>query len=168
MSCRSWCNERGCVISLARKKKQADAFHRKVLSIRLFCYIIKSPKSFFSSCLFSPPWEAFLSVLPLKRQRKKATPSAWFKHLAQPFSRALSVNALLCGTQAARAKIDGLARSIYHSLNAADIGLPGSIALTVGVGYGVTERYTLAADTANCHCEYLLLFCGLTRDEFVL
>ena len=57
----------------------------------------------------------------------------------------------LTGTQATGANINTLVRSFNYSLHLADVGLPGSVALTVGVGYGVAERYTLTANTALCH-----------------
>ena len=64
----------------------------------------------------------------------------------------LSLRALnLPGAQATRANVDRLARALNNSLYTADVGLPGSVALTVGVGNGVTEHNALAAHTALCH-----------------
>ena len=57
----------------------------------------------------------------------------------------------LTGTQAAGANIDSLVRSVHNRLDAADVGLPGSVALTVGVRYGVTEHNALATNTTLCH-----------------
>ena len=57
----------------------------------------------------------------------------------------------LAGTQATRANINGLVRSVDHSLHLADVRLPGSVAFTVGVRNGVTKHNTLAAYTALCH-----------------
>ena len=57
----------------------------------------------------------------------------------------------LTGTQATGANINTLVRSFNYSLHLADVGLPGSVALTVGVGYGVTKGDTLTANTALCH-----------------
>lgn len=53
--------------------------------------------------------------------------------------------------QATRANVDRLARALNNSLYAADVGLPGSVALTVGVRNGVAEHNALAAYTALCH-----------------
>ena len=41
--------------------------------------------------------------------------------------------------------------SVNDSLNLADIGLPGSVGLTVGVRYVVSENNALTADTALSH-----------------
>jgi hypothetical protein len=57
----------------------------------------------------------------------------------------------LAGTQATGANVNGLACTVYHSLHLADVGLPGSVALTVGVRYGVTEHNALATNTTLCH-----------------
>ena len=57
----------------------------------------------------------------------------------------------LTGTQATGANINSLVRSFNYSLHLADVGLPGSVALTVGVGNGVTKGYTLTANTTLCH-----------------
>ena len=57
----------------------------------------------------------------------------------------------LTGTQATGANINGLVRSVNHSLHLADVGLPGSVALTVGVRNGVTEHNALTTYTALCH-----------------
>ena len=57
----------------------------------------------------------------------------------------------LTGTQATGANINGLVRSAYDSLHLADVGLPGSVALTVGVRNGVAEYNALTTNTALCH-----------------
>ncbi len=41
--------------------------------------------------------------------------------------------------------------SVYYCLYLADIGLPRSVSLAVGVGNVVSEYDTLAAYTALCH-----------------
>ena len=57
----------------------------------------------------------------------------------------------LAGTQATGANINGLVRAVYNCLYSADVGLPGSVALTVGVRNGVTEHNALTTNTALCH-----------------
>ena len=57
----------------------------------------------------------------------------------------------LSGTQAARTYVYGLIRTVYYCLYPTDVGLPGSVGFTVGVGNGMTEYYTLAANFALCH-----------------
>jgi len=63
----------------------------------------------------------------------------------------------LAGTKATGTNVNGLVRTFNDSLNLADIGLPGSIALAVRMGNRVAENNTLAADTAFCHGIYLLI-----------
>ena len=57
----------------------------------------------------------------------------------------------LAGTKATRANSNGLRRTVYDSLNLADVGLPSSVCLTIGVGNSVSENNTLTTDTALCH-----------------
>ena len=57
----------------------------------------------------------------------------------------------LAGTQATRANGNGLVRAVHDCLYLADIGLPGAIGLTVGVGNVLAVNDTLSADTAFCH-----------------
>ena len=64
-------------------------------------------------------------------------------------SRVRALN--LPGAQATRANVDRLARALNNGLYAADVGLPGSVALTVRVRDGVTKHNALAAYTALCH-----------------
>ena len=61
--------------------------------------------------------------------------------------------AYLTGTKATRANVYSLGSAVYNSLNSTNVGLPSSVCSTVRVRYGVTERYTLAAHTANCHSD---------------
>jgi len=62
----------------------------------------------------------------------------------------------LVGTQAVRADINCLVGSADDSLYFSDVGLPGSVGLSVRVGNIMTESNTLAADFALCHCAHLL------------
>ena len=57
----------------------------------------------------------------------------------------------LTGTQATRANGNGLVRTVHDCLDLANVGLPGAIGFTVGVGHILTVDYTLSADTAFCH-----------------
>lgn len=59
-------------------------------------------------------------------------------------------------TQATGANIDRLVRAADNCLYTTDIGLPGSVGLSVRVRNIVTEGNTLAADLALCHCGHLL------------
>ena len=59
-------------------------------------------------------------------------------------------------TQAMGANIDRLVRAADNCLYTTDIGLPGSVGLSVRVRNIVTEGNTLAADLALCHCGHLL------------
>jgi hypothetical protein len=66
----------------------------------------------------------------------------WFESLS-------SVN--LAGTKATGANSNGLGRTVNDSLYLADVGLPSSVCLTIGVGNSVSENNTLTTDTALCH-----------------
>ena len=55
------------------------------------------------------------------------------------------------GTQAAGANVNGLGSSVYDSLNASDVGLPGSVGLSVGMGYCESELNCFSTDAALCH-----------------
>lgn len=57
----------------------------------------------------------------------------------------------LTGTQATGAHGNRGRSTVYQSLYLADIGLPGSIGLTVGVRNVVTKHDTLSANTTFCH-----------------
>ena len=57
----------------------------------------------------------------------------------------------LTGTQATGANGDGLMGTVHNCLDLANVGLPGAIGFTVGVGYILTVNNTLSADTAFCH-----------------
>ena len=54
----------------------------------------------------------------------------------------------LSGAKATRANTNSSVSSVNYSLNLTDIGLPGSVGLTVGVRYVVSESNALTADTA--------------------
>ena len=41
--------------------------------------------------------------------------------------------------------------TVHNCLYLANVGLPGAIGLTVGVGHILTVNNTLSADTAFCH-----------------
>ena len=57
----------------------------------------------------------------------------------------------LTGTKATGANGNGRVRAVYNCLNLADVGLPGSVGLAVGVGNVVTEGHALAADATLSH-----------------
>ena len=60
------------------------------------------------------------------------------------------------GTQAPGTNIYMARRTIDHSLHALDIGLPGTIGASVGVGNLDTEGHALIAELALCHPLHLL------------
>ena len=57
----------------------------------------------------------------------------------------------LTGTQATGANGDGLVSTVNDCLDLANVGLPGAIGFTVGVGNILTVNNTLTADTTFCH-----------------
>lgn len=57
----------------------------------------------------------------------------------------------LAGAQAAGANVNMLRSSVYHSLNALDIGLEGAVGTNVRVRHGDAEIDALAAELALCH-----------------
>ena len=54
-------------------------------------------------------------------------------------------------TKATRANSNGGIRAVNYCLNLTDVGLPGSVGLTVGVRYVVSKNNALTADTALSH-----------------
>ena len=57
----------------------------------------------------------------------------------------------LSGTKATGANGNSSVSSVNYSLNLTDVGLPGSVGLTVGVRYVVSKNNALTADTALSH-----------------
>ena len=57
----------------------------------------------------------------------------------------------LSGTKATGANGNGSVGSVNYSLNLTDVGLPGSVGLTVGVRHVVSESNALTANTALSH-----------------
>ena len=57
----------------------------------------------------------------------------------------------LARAQTTRANSNGLGGTVYDSLNLTDIGLPGSVRLTIGVGNSLSENNALTTDTTLCH-----------------
>ncbi len=57
----------------------------------------------------------------------------------------------LARAQATRANSNGLGGTVYDSLNLADVGLPASVRLTMGVGDRLSENNALTTDTTLCH-----------------
>ena len=57
----------------------------------------------------------------------------------------------LAGTEAAGAHIDVLGSTVDHSLNALDVGLPGTVGAAVGVGNLDTESHALATELTFGH-----------------
>ena len=68
----------------------------------------------------------------------------------------------LSGTQATRAYIYTLGTTVHNCLYPTDVGLPGSVGLTVGVGNGITKSHALTANFTLCHLEHLLKHSHLT------
>ena len=62
----------------------------------------------------------------------------------------------LPGTQAAGANVHALMRAIHNCFYPTNVGLPGSVGLTVGVGNVMTEYQALAANFTLCHFKHLL------------
>ena len=60
------------------------------------------------------------------------------------------------GTQTPGTNVHMARRTIDHSLHALDIGLPGTIGASVGVGNLDTEGHALIAELALCHPLHLL------------
>ena len=58
----------------------------------------------------------------------------------------------LSGTQAAGAGVHTLGGAVYDRLNAANVGLPGTVRPSVRVRHTDTEGNTLAAVITLCHC----------------
>ena len=59
----------------------------------------------------------------------------------------------LAGTEAAGAHIDVLGGTIDHSLDALDVGLPGTVGAAVGVGDLNTKVHTLTTKLALGHID---------------
>ena len=57
----------------------------------------------------------------------------------------------LAGTEAAGAHIDVLGSTVNHSLNALDVGLPGTVGAAVGVGDLNTEGHALTTELTFGH-----------------
>ena len=57
----------------------------------------------------------------------------------------------LSGTKATRANVNGTVSTVNNCLNLADIGLPGSVGLTVRVGNVVSEGNALTANATFSH-----------------
>ena len=62
----------------------------------------------------------------------------------------------LAGTEAAGAHIDVLGSTVNHSLNALDVGLPGSVGTSVRVRNLNTEGHALATKITLSHSLHLL------------
>ena len=59
----------------------------------------------------------------------------------------------LAGAEAAGAHIDVLGSAVHHSLDALDVGLPGTIGAAVRVGHLDAEVHALAAKLAFGHID---------------
>ena len=59
----------------------------------------------------------------------------------------------LAGTEAAGAHIHVLGSAVYHSLDALDVGLPGTVGAAVGVGHLDTEVHALATELTFGHLD---------------
>ena len=62
----------------------------------------------------------------------------------------------LTGTQASCTDIDMAGRTLNNSLDALNIGLPGSVGTSVGMGNLDTKGNALTAKIALCHLLHLL------------
>ena len=60
------------------------------------------------------------------------------------------------GTEATRAYVDRLVRTVVNNLDTSDVGLPCPIGLSVRVRYVAAEGNALSADFTFCHCLHLL------------
>ena len=70
--------------------------------------------------------------------------------------RALDGALYLTGTQASCTDIDMARSTLNNSLNALNIGLPGSVGTSVGMGNLDTKGNALTAKIALCHLLHLL------------
>lgn len=62
----------------------------------------------------------------------------------------------LTGAQAAGANINRFIGSVHNSFYLADIRLPCSVGLAMGMGYGITEHQAFSANLTLCHVSHLL------------
>ena len=72
-------------------------------------------------------------------------------HYARRIMRGALCAGNLTGTQATRANSHGLGSTVNDCLYLTNVGLPGTIGFTVGVGNILTVYNTLATDTTLCH-----------------
>ncbi len=80
--------------------------------------------------------------------QKGASPRTHFEKY-EPLTELSAVN--LAGTKATRANSNGLRSTVNDCLYLTDIGLPGSVGLTVRVRNVLTENNTFSTNTALCH-----------------
>ena len=66
------------------------------------------------------------------------------------YQRELRSLDLTCA-QATSADVNRLMRAFHHSLHAADVGLPGTVGLAVGVRDVMSEGNALTANRTLCH-----------------
>ena len=78
-----------------------------------------------------------------RKNKKPLLPSGFLSAQLRSFD--------LTGAQATSADVYRLVRAFYHSLNSADVGLPGTIGLAVGVRNVMSESNALTAYTTLCH-----------------
>ena len=62
----------------------------------------------------------------------------------------------LVGAEASGTCVNMAGSSVNHSLNALDVGLPGTVGTSVGVGDLDTKSHALAAVITLCHSLHLL------------
>ena len=63
----------------------------------------------------------------------------------------------LSGTQATSTYRNGLRRTVNDCLYLADIGLPHTVGLTIGVRYTLAVYHAFSTNTALCHIGHLLI-----------
>ena len=64
----------------------------------------------------------------------------------------------LTGTQATRADVHSLVLAVHNCLDLSDVGLPGTIGMTVGMGNVASEDDALSAEFTLCHFEFLHIY----------
>ena len=95
-------------------------------------------------------------ILP-KGDKKQKSRSSWSAFLLRnpdgliPLLCSSSVN--FAGTKATGTNCNGLRCTVNDRLYLADIGFPSSVCFAMWVRNGLTENYSLSANTALCHID---------------
>ena len=94
------------------------------------------------------------TLCPAFLPKEKGPCAAW--HRVRLVCPSLDRAGNFTGTQTPGTNVHMARRTIDHSLHALDIGLPGTIGASVGVGNLDTEGHALIAELALCHPLHLL------------